>query len=332
MIGCSGTQEDALPESVEERTDASEPSGTLTEFSRLVGGEWRMGDMEAPAQRDVWAWGPGRRSMHSRTHNSKENGETTSGVSRVLYWHPGRRAFVMQVFLWEGMYGEGVVTPREDGMRYEYELFYPSQPRRDLVLDWTFDGPDALRMVLTEDIGRQEPVELAQWDYGRAESITPAPASALDPPEPVRQLSALARLVGHEWEGEIGSSGGSARRVRATFEWIPYIEVVYARVDEITQNESEDRVMDVYIYHHTGTGRLRCLALSSAGGVHEGQIEVRGDGSLGIEWTDYVGDRADRHSARIEFEDELVLRYRDGLGDSGDGDVKVDGRFVRRKP
>ena len=67
----------------------------MASLARLVSGEWRVTFVNRKSQIDRWRWGPGEHSMRALTDSSEGDGESTSGVCRVLYWHPGRKQIVL---------------------------------------------------------------------------------------------------------------------------------------------------------------------------------------------------------------------------------------------
>lgn len=286
---------------------SAEAANLMERFARLVSGEWRLGLVNGAFQRDTWTWGPGKHSMYSRTVNSRGDGETTSGVYRVLYWHPGRKEIAMLALLWEGMLGEGVATIEGDAARFDYVLHYPSQPSRKLALDWKFDGPDKYRSTLTEDIGKDVPAFLSSWDYVRSETLTPIPESAKEPPNPVEHLIALKPLVGQSWAGAVTPANEGSFSILSTIDWIPYVEAIHARVVALRKSNRHVHLLDIYIYHHTGTGSVRCLALSNQGGVYEGGLTLRDDGALEFDLNGSEGDQVVHCLARIDFENDGSL-------------------------
>ena len=80
----------------------------------------------------------------------------------------------------------------------------------------------------------------------------------------------------------------------------------------ITRDPSADalHLLDAYFYHHTGTGALRCLALSSRGGVYEGDLTVLECGALQLDLKGYEGDQVVPHVVRFDFEQDGTLRNR----------------------
>ncbi len=67
-------------------------------------------------------------------------------------------------------------------------------------------------------------------------------------------------------------------------------------------------LLDAYIYHHTGTNKLRCLALSNRGAVYEGDVTVLEGGALQLDLKGYEGDRIVRHVVRLDFEPDGTVR------------------------
>ncbi len=255
----------------------------LATFAHLVGGEWRVTFESKAAQFDRWAWGPGGHSLRSRTFNSKGDGESTTGVRRVLYRHPGRGRAEMLTLHWFDLMGTGPVTIEGEKARYRYDLFYgeehPYSPMltRPLVADFVFDGPDKYSIALSDDAGGEPGPPMAVWKYARSAELTPIPATAADPPRPVKFLGAFETLAGRTWA--TGDDAGSAR-----VEWIPYAEAVFASI------KFGGRTIETHIYHHPITDVLLCLALTDSGGVYEGTVRVDDDGAIVFDLTGYEGD------------------------------------------
>ncbi len=61
-------------------------------------------------------------------------------------------------------------------------------------------------------------------------------------------------------------------------------------------------LLDTYFYHHTGTNALRCLTLSSRGGVYEGDLTVLEDGAAQIDLKGYEGDQVATYVVCFDFE------------------------------
>ncbi|MCB9851609.1 MAG: hypothetical protein H6819_00830 [Phycisphaerales bacterium] len=320
-LGCSGglfrldgeriinvTREGPWPSSPKKPAANANP---LEHFAQMILGEWRLGLINDAIQSDTWGWGPGRRSLVARTVNSRGDGETTSGVCRVLYWHPGRKKIAMLALLWQGMIGEGTATIKGDNARFDYILHYPTHPSRKLILDWKFDGPNKYRSTLLEIVGEDDPFELASWDYVRTDAPTPPAANAkATPPSTTQHVTALKPLVGHTWAATGIPMNGRRVDIQSHVDWIPHVEAIHARIVEPTQGGEPEHLFDTYVYHHTGTNSLHCLALSNLGAVYEGDVNVLDDGALQLELTGYEDDAVIRRLVRFDFEKDGSLRHR----------------------
>jgi len=117
-------------------------------------------------------------------------------------------------------------------------------------------------------------------------------------------------LVGLSWEAMGDWATGDAFHIRSPFEWVPYADFVHARTFALTKDGEPKHLLVSYIYHHTGTDALNCLALSVWGGVYEGDLTVRADGGLQLDLKSYEGDKVGAHVARFDFEQDGTLRDR----------------------
>ena len=139
----------------------------------------------------------------------------------------------------------------------------------------------------------------------------------------------LESLLRHTWEAEGNWADGDALHIQSTFEWIPYADGIYART--VTRNEDGERthVLDTYFFHHTGTGALRCLALSNRGGVYEGDVTALDGGAVQLELKAYEGDRVIEHVVRFDFEKDGTLRHRDWSVNGAERTLLLDVRHTR---
>ncbi len=317
---------------------ASPPStaGPLAPFARMVRGEWRMTAASGTGQFDRWTWGPGRHSIRNRTFGFGAD-DTPWGSLDVYYRHPGRgdvRALHLHPDIPGIGRGVGEGTMSFEGERAEatYELFQPGAPVRPraLTMRWTFDGPDRLREELLESTGPVAPSPLAEWLYVRHDELTPPPAhSAPDATPPSRHLAAFAPLLGTT-RAVRGTWAGSPERpldVRATFEWLPLVEVVLARVEAPAGPGESTPLLDAYLYHHPTADELRCLALSADGGVHAGTATVLAGGAVRLELESYASDAAPvRYAVRLDLDGNGPARFRVGSLRDGARELLLDAR------
>lgn len=310
-----------------ERTnvDAAE---AMASFARMVPGEWRQTAQRGTSTFDTWHWGPGRRSMRVMTDGSGSQVVPEPWRElQVFYWHPGR-AEVRLLGLSPFARGVSEGTIRFDGETAEGVFdAWQTQGRRKLGLRWTFDGPDRYRDVLLEERGSDGLQPMNAWVHVRS-AEPPAPRDPVDaePPEHSGFLKPLEPLLGHTWEAAIAPSGGVAR---TTFEWIPYADGIYARTVVLTGGGEPEHALDAYFFHHTGLGRLRCLALWESGAVFEGDVTVLDGGALQLDLTAYEADRATPRVVRIDFEADGTLRQRDWSIAGAERTLVLDVRHVR---
>lgn len=276
-------QGDALPAH-------SETPGPLDGLAQLINGEWRLGIWSGYSQHDTWQWGPGGHSLLGDTTNSRGDGETTSGVRRVLYWHPGERQFRQLAFSQGGLLGESPVTIGTNEARFDGKLFYPNEHARDLQLHWVFDtpnSPNTYTSTLTETLpNRADPVFLARWEYVRQDPDASPEAPAVAPePKPARYLTPLTQFIGRTWNATIDRPESDPLNIELAFARIPHTEAVHARV---TAADAEPTpLLDAYIFYHPETKDLRCLALSHDGSIFEGTVDARENGRLQLGLTHF---------------------------------------------
>jgi hypothetical protein len=173
---------------------------------------------------------------------------------------------------------------------------------------------------------------MAEWDYTRSTTLTPVrPLPAENPPKPAERLKVLEPLLGHTWnaKGEWGSGTMDAFHVESTFEWILYIDAIYARALALRGNGEPRYVLDAYIYHHTGTNRLRCLALSDGGGVYEGDLTVLDGGALPFDLRGYEQDQVVQRLVRLDFEQAGTILSRVWSLAGAEGKLMLDVRHKR---
>lgn len=285
----------------------------LSPFARMIGGEWRVVFQSGMGMFDIWHWGPGRHSLRVMIHGESAAGEPWRELS-VVYWHPARRQICrfgvgpFRQSLWEG-------TMTFDGHTATgVSDLYQTSDHRKMGLRWTFDGPDKYHDVLLEDTGAGLQT-LAEWDRVRATTLTPVrPPPADKLPKFPERFKALESLQGHTWEttghaqGTWGDAGLS--QFRSTVEWIPYADGIYIRVMDPRSDGETAHLHDAYLYHHTGTGALRCLAFSNRGGLYEGDIRVLNAGALQLELTGYGGEPITQYLVRLDVNTNESLRLR----------------------
>jgi hypothetical protein len=285
----------------------------MTSFARMVGGEWRL---TAPGMSslmiDTWHWGPGKHSTREMTEgtNAADGNSPWRGL-RVFYWHPGRKQVCL---LGLSPFARGV---SEGSIKFEGETadgvfdLYQTYGRRKMGLRWAFDGPDKYHDTLLEATGPEGLRWMNAWDHIRSKTPSETrPRTVDEAPKLSEYLKALESLVGHTWEASGVWASGEVFHIQSTFEWIPYAEVIYVSTVTLTKDGEPTQLLDTYIYHHTGTKTLRCLALSNRGGVYEGDWTVLESGALQFELQGYEGDRVVPLVVRLDFVNDETLRTR----------------------
>jgi hypothetical protein len=283
----------------------------MAAFARMLPGEWKMTVESGTSSFRTWHWGPGRHSMRVMTDGQDAAGNPWRDLA-VYYWHSGRgEVRELGVSQFARGVAEGTITFDGDAARSDFDL-HQTGGRRTLRSLWTFDGPDKYRATLLEvrpsDDAHVTP--LVAWDLVRTEPPNPPrPLAVEGATEPSELLQPLGSLLG-AWETKVNMATGGTLHTRSKFEWIPFADAIYARVLAPGKDGEPAHLLDAYFYHHTGTGTLRCLALSSCGGVFEGDISVIEGGDLQVELTGHEGDQAVPHLVRFGLEKGGTLRIR----------------------
>jgi len=290
----------------------------MASFARMVGGEWKVTAASGTSMYDTCHWGPGKHSGRVMTHGQDAAGNPWRGLA-VVYWHPARKRLCsLGLNPYAGSVSEDTITVEGETSEAVSDL-YQDGVHRKLVSRTTFEGPDKYHAALLEEVEPGKLTPLNEWDYFRSRTLTPLqPLPTENPPKPSARLKALEPLLRHTWyaRGKWGAGTGApgtprdAFHIESTFEWIPYIDAIYARTFALRGNGEPTHLLDAYFYHHTGTGRLRCLALSNLGGVYEGDLTVLDGGALQLDLKGYEGERSVAHVVRFDFEKDGTLHHR----------------------
>ena len=275
-------------------------------FARLVGGEWEMTLASGVKQHQAWQWGPGKHSVRLMEYGavSTASGGASPWAGEVIYWHPGRKEVrVLSVHgdipgVGRGV-GEGTISFDGEKAEGRVDLYQPRGPRK-LGTRWAFDGPDRYRDELLEDTGGGMQPQNG-WTFSRVPAREPRPAAGGAggaAGAPTGKLRAFEPLLG-AWQGE----AGTGESVQTTFEWLPSLQVVCART--AAAGEPSHR-MEAYFYEHVKDGVARCLALSSTGGVYEGDVRVAEGGALEAALKGYEGDKVVDLVVRLDVEGERL--------------------------
>lgn len=345
-----GTQQPAStsrqPEVAATATPSTSHAGALERepaLARLVGGEWTMTVESGYKMHDRWHWGPGRHSLRGMTHGHAANGDPWHAAS-VMYWHPGRKEirawginpFSRSVF-------DGVTTVKVGKIEFVADLYQVGNLRK-VTFETQFDGPDKHFFRLFEEIAPGTKTQMFELVYHRAQAITPVAVPAEEnAPKPSQFTQQLVSKLAGAWQSTGKLSGawlteagpadaGRVSLVESTFEWIPYADGMYASITTSPADGGESsHVLDIYLYHHTGRGVLRCLALSNrgqTGGVYEGDVTILDGGSLQFDLNGYEGDQVIPHTARIDFNDERTVHTQIWTTASGDNADASDRMLV----
>jgi hypothetical protein len=246
----------------------AEAADPMASFARMIGGEWKTTAQSGTSMFDTWHWGPGKHSVRVMTDGFGADGKPWREL-RVYYWHPIRKHVCL---LGLSPFAEGVSegTIKFEGVSADaiMDLDQSGGRRRQMGLRWDFDGPDKYHEVLLEATGTSGLVPLTQWDHLR--SMTPR-TKPLRGDEEASKLSDRMKvfepLLGRTWETRGEAKGnwesGKPFHIETTFEWAPLANAVHGRTFALRGDGAPIHLIDAYVYHHAGTGRLRCLALSS---------------------------------------------------------------------
>ncbi len=309
LAACTARQEKS-PDAGQVRQPApAEAASPVASFARLVSGEWRVTFLSGTSQFVTWHWGPGKHSLRGFTDGSDAVGNPWRAL-HLIYWHPGRKHVA---FLGLSPFARGVMdgTIRFEGETVNAVFFlYQTIAVRKMGLRWDFDGPDRYHSTLLEEMGPAGLQPVNEWDYARSTALTPVRLFTDMAPKLPEHLSALEALVGRTWETRENQATGETLPLRSTFEWLPFSDWVYARVLAPSPDSEPRRLLDVYIYSHTGMGKLRVLGLSDRGGVYEGDVIALADGALELDLKGYEGDRTVSRTVSFDFEKEGTLRQR----------------------
>jgi hypothetical protein len=359
VAGCGPVRQDAVSLGAGESGQASDQApvavvNPMLPFEMMIGGRWKMTAQSGTSMFDTWHWGPGRRSLRVMTDGQSADGRPWRSVS-VYYWHPGlteiRTLGLQPVF--RGI-NEGSIT--FDGQRAEgFSQLHQTGGTREMGLRWTFEGKDKYRDELLEN-GPEGYYVMNKWErfrvgvadaagggvsegkdartaLGAGEGVLDARAGAT--PGLSALMEPFGTLLGRRrertWEFAAVGQHAGAPRSRTTFEYVPYADAIYGRVDEISTSGAASHSMDVYLYHHTSARVLRCLAVGVDGRgeavVYEGVVK-KGDGEdlvLELRSSGAEGDK--RIHMRVEFDGAGGARL---LGWRSDGERLeqiVDARY-----
>lgn len=317
-FGCSAAQ-DGGPRTPPPTTHSSiENASHLAPFDRMINGRWKMTLPGGASVFDTWQWGPGRHSIRSVREGTLPDGDPLRSMS-VYFWHPGlKEVRLLDVISPFRGVGEGTIT--FDGSKAQGAfVLHQTAGTRELGLRWTFDGPDTYHDELLDKVPGGYTVQNA-WDRVRVAAADPAEAGAAAngerAPKPSEFLKPLQALLEHAWERTTTPESSTAKPddahvTRTSFEYMPHADMILGRVHTLNADGTPAHAMDIYLYHHTGAGVLRCLALASDGAVYEGDITPADAGrSLTIALAQHRTNGSTTLEARIDFEHPGCVRQR----------------------
>lgn len=301
LFACTAAPDQGSDAKAVQKPMSAEVADPMASFARLVGGEW-----SGLSALQTWHWGPGKHSMRG-------------GELEVIYWHPGRKQVCLLSMhadipaVGRGS-GEGTMQFEGETVRGTLDLYQPRGLRK-LAMRWVFEGPDKYRDTLLEDSGSGFKT-LAEWERLRvAKRLDAAPRAVGNASKLPEHLKAFESLLGSTWEAELrmaDSVSGSTIHIQSTFAFVP--DYVYWRVLAPSRDGESAHLLDAFCFQEVRTSALRCLALSSHGGVYEGTMTVLEEGidrkALQLDLTGYEGDRIVPLIARFDFEKDETLRQR----------------------
>jgi hypothetical protein len=307
VSACTARQDTSPDANPVQEPAPAEVADPMASFARMVPGEWRVTAQSGKSMFHTWHWGPGKHSIRRMTDGSGAGGEPWRALM-VVYWHPGRkqvRLLGLEPFA-RGV-ADGTIKFEGETADGTFDL-HQTGGLRKLSLRWVFDGPDKYRDTLLEATGPDGYKPLVELDHVRSEPPAAPRPRTVEGEKPSKHLKALEPLLGHTWEAKGAWATGDAFHTRTTFEWVPLADAIYGRV--VTPGKDGEHLLDAYVYHHTGANKLRCLALSSRGGVYEGDVTVPDGGAPQFDLKGYDGDQAVTHVVRFDFEQDGALHHR----------------------
>lgn len=323
-----------------------DPANPLAPLARLTSGEWRITFQNGTRQFETWSWGPSEGSLLAHTHGTDAAGNPWRELQAV-YWHPHHQQVrVLALSSYAHGVGEGTITfpaaaAHTASIDSDLHQSSPSGPRlRKMRTLWTFGGPDDLREALLEDTGNGF-VPLTDWKFLRSTSPTPISREANPAPGPGSHLKAFAPLLNQVWNarGSWGKGQFESFHLETTFEHIPHIDAIVARIHALRGNGTPMHLLEAYIYHHPSNPRgLRILALGNLnellgirgfdvnqGRVYEGDVTALDGGALQLNLTGYEGKQRVAYEVQLDMHQDGTLRSRVELLNSA---KTADGRTV----
>ncbi|MBL9150394.1 MAG: hypothetical protein JNM94_17040 [Phycisphaerae bacterium] len=168
---------------------------------------------------------------------------------------------------------------------------------RTLETRFDFADRDHYRATLLEDTGKGF-APLVEWAYARARELSALPAVAAEAATPSERLQSLTSLVGAP-RRFVATAEGSARAFDATFEWIPYVKAIRARLSFDAVEGPLGRTVDVYLLRGADASTIRVLAIGESGAIFEGRATPRGD-AIDATLRGHDGSRTSDVTLRVE--------------------------------
>ncbi|MBL9078390.1 MAG: hypothetical protein JNL08_12845 [Planctomycetes bacterium] len=330
LSACGTAPADPSPASAAGEQAPEAATGPMADFARLIGGEWCATLASGDRVFQAWQWGPGQLSLRKTAWRSDPADSPWAG--EVFYWHPGQRRTCL-LSLHEDIagvgrgVGAGWITFNGDTAAARLDL---RQPRglRALSFRWTFVGPDRHTEALLEDHGHG-PEPLNALEFVRVPPTTGQRPKAAAAPPPTGRWRAFAALVGTTWEG----TARDGSRTRTVFEWIPSLEAAWARTWRLTDGgDRRTPALDACFYAPLDTGTLRCLVLTEAGGVFDGDVAAAVAGALQLDLRGHEGDRAVAREVRLEVAADGTLHHRVWSLQGDQRTLLTENRHARRDP
>jgi hypothetical protein len=225
---CTARQDKSPDAELAQDRAPAKAADPMANFARMMSGEWRRTFQSGPMFH-TWHWGPGQRSIREMTDGSDAAGNPWRAL-RVAYWHPGRKQvclFGMDPFA-RGVW-EGTIKFEGETASGVFDL-YQTGDRRKIGLRWAFEGPDKFRETLLEARGTAGFQPLVEWNYVRSKTPTARPSAAEAALKPSERLKVLEAVLGRTWEAKGHWAAGNAFHILTTFDRIPLIDAIYARV------------------------------------------------------------------------------------------------------
>jgi hypothetical protein len=322
IAGCSSPPDNKpviVPANVQ---PVAKTSVRMEPFSGLIGGRWKMTALAGTVMYDTWQWGPERNSIRRMTAGTAPSGEPWHAM-KVFYWHPGRKE-VRTLGVSPAFRGVSEGTFTFDGQKAAGLVdMHQTTGHRVLGVRWTFEGPDSYHDELLDKVpeGFSLQNEWRRFRVGAAtEDERAAERTRADAAKPSEFIKPIERLLGSAWEGnavpEVAAGPlADTLRTRTTFEYVPDADAIYGRMQTLDPDGTPSHAMDLYLYHHTGAGVLRCLAIANSsdgeGVVYEGDITPEDNGrSLRIDLRAHRSSGGSTIEARIDFEPPGGARVR----------------------